>query len=373
MTRSPSIASYIEQTDPIIPPVAMVAPSTTCIYCRTVLTPTTKWAHVWQASLGGRLRSRTICCDACNHAISIPEKALFDALVHSFATVGAVNDSAEPLSVAVVFEGNTFQLADGNAILETPGVRFDAETKSLIIPLPAGFAAQVELFAKLLLRHSKTPDDTDKLYLVPGDPGPALPVGPQPNEHDLSVGGLIPHKQVFVKMALELLAYHRHDLVMRGELSEARRFARWGTGTFSAKPDGCGSFATDEDGSSFDHIERRPWLRRAHSGRSTRPAIRSHSSTRNARMGRCARAEPHTFDEMELPSSRVRGVTESIEVQGITRLFAVAKDPHPMRFARCRRCCSTSLIDRAPASRVHRTCLGSESRRELGGSCCRRR
>jgi len=136
---------------------------------------------------------------------------------------------------------------------------------------------------------------------------------------------------------------------------------------------GCGSFATDEDGSSFDHIERRPWLRRAHSGRSTRPAIRSHSSTRNARMGRCARAEPHTFDEMELPSSRVRGVTESIEVQGITRLFAVAKDPHPMRFARCRRCCSTSLIDRAPASRVHRTCLGSESRRELGGSCCRRR
>jgi hypothetical protein len=38
-------------------------------------------------------------------------------------------------------------------------------------------------------------------------------------------------------MALELLAYHRHDLAMRGELSEARRFARRGEGSFRGKPD----------------------------------------------------------------------------------------------------------------------------------------
>jgi hypothetical protein len=33
---------------------------------------------------------------------------------------------------------------------------------------------------------------------------------------------------------------------------------------------------------------------------------------------------------MELPSRRVRSLTESIEVQRITRLLAVAKDPHPL-------------------------------------------
>jgi len=76
-----------------------------------------------------------------------------------------------------------------------------------------------------------------ELNLTPGDPGPTLPIGPTRNDHDLKLGGSIEHKRVFVKMALELLASHRHDLAMRGELSEAQRFARHGTGTFRGKPD----------------------------------------------------------------------------------------------------------------------------------------
>lgn len=63
-----------------------------------------------------------------------------------------------------------------------------------------------------------------------------------------------------------------------------------------------GDVATDEDGSSFDHIRRRPGLRRAHGGRSIGSTICSLGSTRNAHTGRGLRAPSGTFDEMELPS-----------------------------------------------------------------------
>jgi hypothetical protein len=98
-----------------------------------------------------------------------------------------------------------------------------------------------------------------KLNLAPGDAGPVLPIGPTRNEHDLSVGGSIEHKRVFVKMALELLAYHRHGLAMAGPLSEARRYARHGTGTVQSKPDsaslGTGLIPIDQGVEVYNAIE----------------------------------------------------------------------------------------------------------------------
>jgi hypothetical protein len=122
-------------------------------------------------------------------------------------------------------------------VLQVGGSRFDKETKSMIVPLPAGLENQAEKTAKAMWRHGLGPDDVDKLEVAPGSPDPVLPEGPTASEHDISVGGVIEHKRAFVKMALELLAFHRHDLAMRGELSEARRFARHGTGTYQGKPD----------------------------------------------------------------------------------------------------------------------------------------
>lgn len=207
-----------------------------CIYCRAPLTERTKRAHVWPSALGGRLRSRKICCDDCNNAMSPLERLLHEALRDSFASVGATNEDGEPISVRIKFEGREFVLADGYAVMDASGSRFDKESKSIVSPLPTGLGQQAEKISKIFLAQGLGTDDVSKLNLSPGDPGPELPVGPTLSEHDLKIG-TVEHHRVFVKMALELLAYHRHDLAMRSELCEARRFVRHGEGVFRGKPD----------------------------------------------------------------------------------------------------------------------------------------
>jgi len=210
--------------------------------------------------MGGRLWSRGICCDECNNAISFSEDNLRESLSHAFASVGAANDEQEATKVAVEFAGRNFVAADGNADMQVAGSSFDRDAKTLVAPLPAGLEAQAERWAKLMQSHGLGPEDVDgKLQLAPGDPGPTLPTGPARREYDLSVGGRIEHKRVFFKLALELLAYYRHDLAVRGELSEARRFARHGSGTFRGKPDarseGSGLLGSEPRPDVFNAIE----------------------------------------------------------------------------------------------------------------------
>ena len=211
--------------------------TTTCIYCREPLSHRTRPAHIWPAAIGGRLKSRRICCDECNSAFSTKEGTLIEALRHTYASVGAVNDDRQPLQVTICLDSNEFLYSDGNAILQVPGTSFDPNTRTVTIPFPPGLRQQAQKTAKAMFSQGLGPDDVNRLQIVPAPPGPMLPEGPTANEHDLSVGGKLEHKQVFIKMALELLAYHRHDLAIRGELSEARRFARHGVGDFFGKPD----------------------------------------------------------------------------------------------------------------------------------------
>jgi hypothetical protein len=210
-----------------------------CIYCPAELTAATRWAHVWPASMGGRLKSRQFCCDDCNNAIARTESNLFEALRHSFASVGAVNDQRAPVEILIERNGRDFVLADGNAVLRVRGVRFDPDTKNIVVPLPAGLDEQAIKAAKSFRSHGLGPDDVHRFRLEPGDPEPMLPDGPTPDEYDLSVGRKIAHRQVIVKMALELLAFHRHDLAIRGELLKACQFARYGKGDFRIRLDTC--------------------------------------------------------------------------------------------------------------------------------------
>ena len=165
--------------------------STNCIYCKALLTSATRKAHVWPASLGGRLWSRGICCDECNNAISSAEDNLRESLSHAFASVGATNDEQEPIKVAIEFAGRDFVLADGNADMQVAGSTFDRDTKTLVGPLPAGLEAQVERWAKLMWSHGLGPEDVDgNLQLAPGDPGPILPTGPTRRDYDLGAAAL---------------------------------------------------------------------------------------------------------------------------------------------------------------------------------------
>lgn len=187
--------------------------------------------------MGGRLAPRDTNCDVCNNALGPIEDNLRESLSHSFASVGATNEDRELIEVTIEFAGRDFVLADGYAEMQVSGARFDHDTKRMVVPLPAGFDNQVEVLARTMRSHGLGPDDVHTLNLTPGDSEPTLPVVPVRREHDLSLGGPIEHKRVFVKMALELLAAHHHDLAMRGELSEARRFARHGSGMFRSRPD----------------------------------------------------------------------------------------------------------------------------------------
>jgi hypothetical protein len=110
-----------------------------CIYCKAGLTPTSRRAHVWPASMGGRLAPRDTSCDACNNALGPVEDNLRESLSHTFASVGATNDDRTPIEVTIEFAGREFILADGNAVMQVAGSHFDRETKSMIVPMPAGF------------------------------------------------------------------------------------------------------------------------------------------------------------------------------------------------------------------------------------------
>ena len=114
-----------------------------CIYCKAELTPSTRWAHVWPASMGGRLKSRKVCCDKCNNATGPVEDQLRESLGHTFASVGATNDERDPFEVTVEFEGNEFTLSGGNALKNTGGRRFDREDKPAHRPVASGFSTTV--------------------------------------------------------------------------------------------------------------------------------------------------------------------------------------------------------------------------------------
>lgn len=62
----------------------------TCIYCREALTPVTREAHYIPSAIGGRLSSRTVCCDLCNNGFRPIEGAFCDALADLTALVGVV-------------------------------------------------------------------------------------------------------------------------------------------------------------------------------------------------------------------------------------------------------------------------------------------
>lgn len=200
-----------------------------CICCRSEVTPTASRAHVWRAPMGWRDTN----CEGYNNTLGPIEDTFRESLNHSFASVGTMKEDREPINVAIGFACRKFVLADGNAEMQVVEAHFDHDLQSMVVSLPAALDNQVEALARAMWSHDLGSDDVHKLNLSAGDLDPTLSAVGTRHEPDLSLSGSIEHKRVLLKMAVELLAVHRHDLAMRSKLSDARRVARDGSGTFS--------------------------------------------------------------------------------------------------------------------------------------------
>jgi hypothetical protein len=220
---------------PLLPEMSD-ATQPTCIYCRRSLDEHTDTAHVWPKALGGRLASKRFCCNDCNHELSRVEDDLCSALRRINAAMGATRADGSKITYEMTVEGLVVRVCGALFDVQVPGLSYDPSTKTLEIPLPAGYKRQVEVIAQAMRRQRLKPDDVDKLELVPAR-DPELPPSGR-YEFDFSVGRGASHKRAFAKIALELLAFHRHALATRAELAELRQFTRHGSGSLQSKPDG---------------------------------------------------------------------------------------------------------------------------------------
>jgi len=213
-------------------PATRTLTPTRCIYCAAALTTTTRWAHVWPKSMGGRLQSREICCDNCNNAIGQLEDQLRSNLLHVNATMGAHNGDGMPIVAPLEIDGQSFHISGPLVNLQVSGASYDRGAQRLAVPLPAGFTNQVGAVGKHLMRQGRTAAD---LAIEPGQEPHLPPSGRR--TYDLKIGASSIDKRVFAKMAIELLAFFDHSLALRPELAEIRRFIRDGVGTLQSKPD----------------------------------------------------------------------------------------------------------------------------------------
>ena len=91
--------------------VDVVPPPVPCVYCQAPLHDRTRWAHVWPRSLGGRLRSRGICCDDCNNVIGEVEDDVRGALLHANAALGATRDDGTQITATLIIGDLEFEFA----------------------------------------------------------------------------------------------------------------------------------------------------------------------------------------------------------------------------------------------------------------------
>lgn len=203
-------------------------PGYLCIYCRAPLGPRTTFAHVIPSCLGGRLRSRTICCTTCNNAISPAENSLCSALREASVAVGARDGDNQPVHAEVTWNGKVYDYSDGLGEQRLPAPKY--ERGSLVFSLPGKPKEQAAVIAKQLWAARLTANalDDGRFRIEPNTTFNIQPHPPTPARLDwAAVLGTTEHMRVVMKMALELLAYVRPEDARRwGSLRDARLYVR---------------------------------------------------------------------------------------------------------------------------------------------------
>ena len=207
---------------------------TSCMYCDAELTEATRFSHPFPNGLGGRLRSRSICCTPCNEAIGRLEEDLRDKLATPSAMVGALTGGAKPIAIMYQsYRGGRYHLWGGRGERKLPPPQYDERFKFLRIPLPADPHRQAVVLARELWKQGKTPDDLS----LERDENHEFENVTERMESELNLGPS--DFRVFTKVALELLAHERPALARLTCLRSARHFARHGgdLNKVSFKPD----------------------------------------------------------------------------------------------------------------------------------------
>jgi hypothetical protein len=212
-----------------------------CIYCRDLLDEPTHEAHVIPRCLGGRIASRSTCCNSCNNALGRIEDGLCSTLRPLSAALAARNAANKPITAAIQVGAKIYDYADGLGNERLPERRYDARTRSMKFPLPGGAEAQAGCIARMLWDSGLTPAaiDAGKLVLERDDTFGIRPHPPAPTRIETPIlFGTEEHLRVAAKMALELLAVWRPEEGRRwGELRIARRFVRQAEGLLPVRVD----------------------------------------------------------------------------------------------------------------------------------------
>lgn len=218
-----------------------------CIYCGADLGPNTRPAHIVPKGMGGRLASKTTCCNDCNNSFSGTEGDACLRLAAHGALAMAKRGDNRPVSAIIEVDGSKFRAENGRL----DGMGGPIRDGGRIVPMPARRKDQVYRIAKALCDRGWPPEAMlDGRFYLESEPNvPPVPeVQTKPIESTLKWGDR-PTKRVMTKMALELLAHFDHHAATSDALHSARAFARYDQGDLRASPN------LETDGAGLAHVE----------------------------------------------------------------------------------------------------------------------
>lgn len=220
--------------------------SAQCIYCQSKLDDSTRLAHVFPECLGGRIASRTICCNKCNESFSPIEEEAKNRLGLISAISGARRGDKKLIHSETKIFGKTYHVEGARADELAPPPRDEGR----VWPMPARRDHQVRRIAIALLQRGLPAEamldgrfvfehDTDKALAE--DDSHEEPTDSEAVQHEPLFDNIIwcdrPTDRLMAKIALELLAYIAPLCEISCDLTDALEFARYDRGLIHGEVD----------------------------------------------------------------------------------------------------------------------------------------
>lgn len=233
-----------------------------CLFCPTPLDPKTRLEHPVLNRIGGRLRSRELICDSCNHglgaAIDSPLADQFKTLCHALWVRSGTGDEPPTLR-GVQSELGLLDIGPAGAHkseIKWPQPEPAPDGKGYTLKLDArNTDHMVEQLVHSARRIGITTFEQFKARWRPPEQMYADKTPIPPLNLPLGVGDP-EHLRSIAKSAIEILAVHDADAARSAELDAVRRFITRGEGDRVAWlfTDGPALPFSDEELGAFPHV-----------------------------------------------------------------------------------------------------------------------